>query len=81
MKTPKIRRHPYTRLTSPPPPPPEQIICDEFINVLTCFKCYKYDDQPTKYCEGITLKCSECSQSGHKWMDCKSPTKKCTNCG
>ena len=24
--------------------------------------------------------CSECSEVGHKWIECKNPTKRCLNC-
>ena len=37
-----------------------------FINILTCFKCYKFEDHPTKDCEVTELRCSECAATGHK---------------
>ena len=42
----------------------EQISRDEFVNVLTCFKCYRYEDPPTKSCTETRIICSECSEEG-----------------
>ena len=58
----------------------EQISRDEFVNVLTCFRCCWYDDHPTKSCTETKIICSECSEEGHKWSECKSQTKRCINC-
>ena len=59
---------------------PSQISIDEFINILTCFKCYKFEDHLTKDCEVTEARCSECSAVGHRWTECKSQVKKCLNC-
>ena len=53
-----------------------------YINATPCFKCYMYD-HVTKKCqtsEGYKV-CSECSEQGHRFDQCRSQTKKCLNCG
>ena len=60
---------------------PEQISRDEFISILTCFKCYKMEDHPTKNCRETKDLCSECAEEGHRWAECTSQVKRCLNCG
>ena len=60
---------------------PDQISRDEFISLLTCFYCYKYEDHTTKNCVIQEIRCSECSEVGHKWTACQSDHKKCLHCG
>ena len=59
---------------------PSQISADDFINILTCFKCYAFEDHPTKECQVTDTRCSECAATGHRWNECQSTTKKCLNC-
>ena len=59
---------------------PDQMTRDEFINILTCFKCYRMEDHPTKECKETVVKCSECSESGHRLSECTNPVKRCLNC-
>ena len=59
---------------------PDQMARDDFINILTCFKCYAMESHPTKNCQETKILCSECGQEGHRWSECRSPTKMCLNC-
>ena len=59
---------------------PSQISADDFINILTCFKCYAFEDHPTKECQVTDTRCSECAATGHRWNECQNTTKKCLNC-
>ena len=38
----------------------DQMERDEFVNILTCFKCYQMDDHTTKNCKETKTLCSEC---------------------
>ena len=60
--------------------PPYNIVIDEFIEVPMCMKCYVMNDLSTRRCTSTTVICSECSQTGHTWTDCKTGTKMCINC-
>lgn len=56
---------------------------DEFIPVLTCYRCYSLEDHITSKCpkdESFRV-CSVCACIDHTWRDCKSLIKKCLNCG
>ena len=59
---------------------PDQMARDDFINILTCFKCYALESHPTKNCQETKILCSECGQEGHRWSECRNPTKMCLNC-
>ena len=61
---------------------PSDIKKDNFIKILTCFKCYKIDDHLKHNCpnEDSFRVCSECSSSDHTYTNCTSVTKKCINC-
>ena len=59
---------------------PEQMTRDEFINILTCFRCYAMESHPTKNCTETKVICSECRQEGHRWSGCRNPNKRCLNC-
>ena len=63
--------------------PPRQISREKFVQVLTCFKCYKLDHHTTANCdkEPAYKICSECSSTQHSFRDCGSPQKRCVNCG
>lgn len=62
---------------------PDQIKQETFTPLMTCFTCFKYERHSTYQCpdRGMVTLCSECSESGHTWRECKSTTKKCVNCG
>ena len=55
---------------------PDQMARDEFISILTCFKCYALEDHATKNCKETKTMCSECAQEGHRWTECRNPNKK-----
>ncbi|MPC76461.1 hypothetical protein E2C01_070874 [Portunus trituberculatus] len=62
--------------------PNYQIKKEEYIEVVTCFKCYKLDDHYSSQCpeeKDFTI-CSECSSHNHTWMNCSSNIKTCINC-
>ena len=60
--------------------PPEDTEKDNFIPGRICFTCYALEDHFTPQCPHKDLKiCSECSQQGHRWNECRS-TKKSINC-
>ena len=61
--------------------PPYNISIDSFIEVPMCMSCYKMNEHATRNCPtATTIVCSECSEEGHRWTDCKANTKKCLNC-
>lgn len=45
-----------------------------------CMKCYKLNEHQTKHCKSTTVICSDCSEVGHNWTDCKTTAKRCLNC-
>lgn len=60
---------------------PDQLEYEKFINVLTCFKCYTFNDHSTANCPNKSLTiCSECAETGHIFSQCKSQVKSCINC-
>ena len=62
---------------------PNQIKREEYINLLMCFKCYKYEDHTTANCphdDNIEW-CSECGSNNHTFKECSpNNNKKCLNC-
>lgn len=54
----------------------------QFHSILTCFRCYAMEDHTTNNCHKAKeyKVCSECSQVGHIWRDCREENKKCINC-
>jgi len=64
----------YTRIS------PSQIAREKFIPIKTCYKCYKANDHDTNDCKSTTMKCSNCSQTGHTHSNCTSTEKTCLNC-
>ena len=60
---------------------PDQINRENYIEIVTCFKCYKYNDHTTRECKKPTTLCSCCCSPDHHWRECTSSTKKCLNCG
>lgn len=60
---------------------PTQIEQENYVHIKTCFNCYQMEDHLTKECPHINLKlCSECSETGHTYRDCKNTEKGCINC-
>ena len=62
---------------------PHQISREKFVNVTTCYKCYKLDEHTISSCnkDNAFKICSECSSFDHTYRDCTSSLKKCINCG
>lgn len=60
---------------------PSQIEQETYIHIITCFNCYQMEDHLTKDCPYSNLKiCSECSELGHTYRECKNTAKGCINC-
>lgn len=60
---------------------PNQIEQEKYVHIRTCFNCYQMEDHLTKECPYSDLKiCSECSETGHTYKDCKNSEKACINC-
>lgn len=60
---------------------PSQLEREKFVNVQTCFKCYKFNDHSTANCPNKDLViCSECAEQGHTYTQCTNPRKACINC-
>jgi len=52
-----------------------------FINLVPCYRCYKYDHMIKDCKEPETYRaCSECSAKDHTYKNCNNITKKCLNC-
>ena len=62
--------------------PPHDIRQETFIPIKCCMKCYALEHHITKDCSKPRdyKICSECSQEGHIWHQCKESKKKCINC-
>lgn len=63
--------------------PSYDIKVDTFHSITTCYRCYRMEDHPTNNCpkEKTYKICSNCSQEGHSWKECKERYKKCLSCG
>lgn len=61
---------------------PANMSQEEFINILTCFKCYKWNDHATSNCkkDASFVVCSLCSSNQHTYKECQSQVRKCINC-
>ena len=60
--------------------PPSFINKEIYVHLDLCYVCYAYDHK-TPECQTSDLKiCSECAQTGHRYNECTSSTKKCINC-
>lgn len=54
---------------------------DIFINLVPCYRCYKYDHLVKDCKEDDTYKaCSESASKDHTYKDCRENAKKCLNC-
>lgn len=62
--------------------PHHKIKQEIFYSINTCFRCYLMEDHNTNQCPKPKdyKVCSECSEQGHMWRDCKNHHKKCLNC-
>lgn len=56
---------------------------ETFIPIKCCMRCYKLEDHTIRECnKAKDFKiCSNCSEEGHKWFDCKAKHQCCLNCG
>ena len=63
--------------------PSTQVHQEEYIELLTCTRCYAVEDHTTKDCPKPTTYqiCSNCAVEGHPHWECKERTRKCINCG
>lgn len=60
---------------------PSQIETEEYVHIVTCYKCYRMEEHITKDCPyNELLICSECGEQGHFFKDCRSQEKSCINC-
>lgn len=60
---------------------PNQIEKENYYHILTCFNCYQLEEHLTKDCPYTDQKiCSECSETGHTFKDCRNTEKSCINC-
>lgn len=58
-----------------------QIEEEEYVNIISCLKCYQLEDHQTWNCPYTNIIiCSECSENGHTYKDCQSTNKQCINC-
>ena len=53
---------------------------EQFTELITCFRCYKYEDHFSSDCKATQIICSECVQVGHTHRDCHAVEKRCINC-
>ena len=64
--------------------PPHHCSRETFTHLLICFKCYKFEDHPTKDCTLDHDVCSECAADDHNHRDCPVKDQKdklrCLNC-
>ena len=59
---------------------PNQISRDNFVSLLTCFRCYSLNEHSTKDCTSTEVQCSNCAEFGHNHKNCQSSIIKCINC-
>ncbi len=55
---------------------------ETYIPIKCCMKCYQLEDHATREChmpKDYKI-CSECSEEGHVWHQCKGKNKCCINC-
>ena len=61
--------------------PPANVDKEIFVYLSPCYKCYKYSHTTDKCPTPDIEVCSECASKEHTFRDCRSPNKKCLNCG
>ena len=63
--------------------PPNDVKLETYIHITCCMRCYALEKHNTRDCsKDRNYKiCSECSQEGHFWYNCKEKDKNCINCG
>ena len=61
----------------------EDMTKDKFFEIKTCYRCYEFGSHFTNECkQSLTYKvCSLCASHDHLWKECKTPARKCINCG
>lgn len=59
-----------------------QMQLDNYIHILTCYKCYALDHHATSKCtKGESFKlCSLCGSDSHVWKQCGASFARCVNC-
>ena len=60
--------------------PPSSVERDIFIQLIPCYKCYKYDHKSEACITPNVTLCSECAADDHIYRNCRSENKKCLNC-
>ena len=53
---------------------------EQFTELITCFRCYKFEDHFSSDCKATQIFYSECAQVGHTHRDCHAVKKRCINC-
>ena len=53
---------------------------EQYTELKTCFRCYKFEDHFSSDCKATQIICSECAQIGHTHRDCHAVEKRCINC-
>ena len=53
---------------------------EQFTELITCFRCYKFEDHFSSDCKTTQIICSECAQIGHTHRDCHAVEKRSINC-
>lgn len=62
--------------------PSSQVHQEEYIELLTCTRCYAVEDHTTRLCtkpHSYTV-CSNCAEEGHHHWECRTPGRRCLNC-
>ena len=53
---------------------------EQYTELKTCFRCYKFEEHFSSDCKATQIICSECAQVGHTHRDCHAVEKRCINC-
>ncbi len=62
--------------------PPSQVHQEEYIELITCNRCYAVEDHVTRLCnksQGYSV-CSNCAREGHQHWECRTQERRCLNC-
>ncbi|KAK8372940.1 hypothetical protein O3P69_018653 [Scylla paramamosain] len=62
--------------------PPSQVHQEEYIELITCNRCYAVEDHVTRLCnkpQGYSM-CSNCAKEGHQHWECRTQERRCINC-